>query len=502
MKMVKSLLLGSAAGIIAVAGAQAADLPVKAKPVEYVKVCSLYGAGYYYMPGTDICLKLGGFVRYQLNYNAGNSISGGPQLGSPGGFNTRQSEQEVTQRVRAVITVDTRQQTAYGTLRTYLLLGYNQDTTALGTTSPPVYMNRGFIQIAGFTFGKATSFFDIYPNASFAYNAGNNFSGDSGDGGVILMSYTAQFGNGFSGTLGIEHQRRGTPTVYTLNAVGAPLNPYVLGALPTGVNNLGGVPGSYPDLVGNLRFDQSWGTWIVAGALHDVSASYYGPSANTVNEAFGHPGQEIGWAVTTGFIWNLPFITPGDRFSAQVAYSQGATQYHAATRTGASPMYFTGNTVAYGFWEDAVYSGNSGLNSFELTTVWSINAGFEHLWTPSLKTSWYGSYIDVSHSGAAAIAICNGNATSTSIPMATVALGCNPDWTAWTVGSRTEWEPVKGLTFGVDVIYQQINTATPNAVGSFATAAVANSGKPAGTYFVDDLNVWSGSFRVQRNFLP
>ena len=66
MKMVKSLLLGSAAGIIAVAGAQAADLPVKAKPVEYVKVCSLYGAGYYYMPGTDICLKLGGFVRYQL----------------------------------------------------------------------------------------------------------------------------------------------------------------------------------------------------------------------------------------------------------------------------------------------------------------------------------------------------------------------------------------------------------------------------------------------------
>src|SRR5712672_4546314 len=45
MKMVKSLLLGSAAGLVAVGGAQAADLPVKAKPVEYVKICSLYGAG-------------------------------------------------------------------------------------------------------------------------------------------------------------------------------------------------------------------------------------------------------------------------------------------------------------------------------------------------------------------------------------------------------------------------------------------------------------------------
>jgi hypothetical protein len=52
MKMVKSLLLGTAAGLIAVGGAQAADLPVKAKAVEYVKICSLYGVGFYYIPGT------------------------------------------------------------------------------------------------------------------------------------------------------------------------------------------------------------------------------------------------------------------------------------------------------------------------------------------------------------------------------------------------------------------------------------------------------------------
>ena len=63
MKMVKSLLLGAAAGFVALAGAQAADLPVKAKPVQYVKICSLYGAGFYYIPGTDTCLKIGGFIR-------------------------------------------------------------------------------------------------------------------------------------------------------------------------------------------------------------------------------------------------------------------------------------------------------------------------------------------------------------------------------------------------------------------------------------------------------
>ncbi len=63
MKMVKSLLLGTAAGLVAVAGAQAADMPVKAAPVQYVKICSLYGDGFYYIPGTDTCLKLGGYLR-------------------------------------------------------------------------------------------------------------------------------------------------------------------------------------------------------------------------------------------------------------------------------------------------------------------------------------------------------------------------------------------------------------------------------------------------------
>src|SRR3954469_16080035 len=62
MKTVRSLLLGSAAGFVAVAGAQAADMPVKAKPVEYVKICTLYGAGFYYLPGTDICVKHGAYV--------------------------------------------------------------------------------------------------------------------------------------------------------------------------------------------------------------------------------------------------------------------------------------------------------------------------------------------------------------------------------------------------------------------------------------------------------
>src|ERR1700682_6788422 len=61
MKMVKSLILGSAAGLFAMGGAQAADLPVKAKAVEYVRICSLYGVGFFYMPCNHTCIKVGGY---------------------------------------------------------------------------------------------------------------------------------------------------------------------------------------------------------------------------------------------------------------------------------------------------------------------------------------------------------------------------------------------------------------------------------------------------------
>ena len=71
MNLIKSLVLGSAAGLVAMSGAQAADLPVKAKAVEYVRICSLYGAGFFYIPGTDTCIKLGGYLRVDTTFNGG-----------------------------------------------------------------------------------------------------------------------------------------------------------------------------------------------------------------------------------------------------------------------------------------------------------------------------------------------------------------------------------------------------------------------------------------------
>src|SRR5689334_8850263 len=132
--LTKTFLLCTAVGLVAVAGAQAADLPVKAKPVEYVRVCSLYGAGFWYVPGTDTCLKIGSFVRVQTSWN--NSTSDIPQgagNNDAAGRQTRTDTSNFGFRVRSGVSVDLRTQTEYGTLRSYMDLGAQWST--LGTST-------------------------------------------------------------------------------------------------------------------------------------------------------------------------------------------------------------------------------------------------------------------------------------------------------------------------------------------------------------------------------
>src|SRR3954471_13759125 len=95
MKTGKSLVLGSAAAaVLAVGGAQAADLPIKAKAVEYLRVCSLYGAGFFYIPGTDTCIKLGGYLRVDAAFNTNNIFQN--QANGVGGARNRLSNYYTT----------------------------------------------------------------------------------------------------------------------------------------------------------------------------------------------------------------------------------------------------------------------------------------------------------------------------------------------------------------------------------------------------------------------
>src|SRR5665213_1238631 len=120
MNFCKSLLLGSAASLVFAAGAQAADLPSrKAAPVQYVKICDAYGAGFFYIPGTDTCLRIGGYVRAEYDFSPGQSI----RSASTGAVTQIGSAQDQTgMEMRGRIDVDARTQTAYGTVQTVVHL--------------------------------------------------------------------------------------------------------------------------------------------------------------------------------------------------------------------------------------------------------------------------------------------------------------------------------------------------------------------------------------------
>src|SRR5689334_810811 len=130
----RTRLLGVIAGLFTVVAAQAAELPVKAKPVQHVKVCSLYGAGFYYLPGTQTCMKIGGFLRAEIKYDAIGSFE--PAINGANAQFFRGGDR-IDTRVRTAISLDSREQTAYGTLRAYLLGGWQYTSNDAPTLSIP-----------------------------------------------------------------------------------------------------------------------------------------------------------------------------------------------------------------------------------------------------------------------------------------------------------------------------------------------------------------------------
>ena len=515
MSKIKSLILGSAAVIAASAGAQAADLPVKAKAVQYVKICSLYGAGFYYIPGTDTCIKLGGYVQADWNINAGNynKPSWDETAGTNGagvfGTGSRNSDYFNT-RARVQLNIDTRTATEYGVVRTYWSSNF-EHSTGFGPSSGNLTMDYGFIQFAGFTFGKAASTFQT-PWASVGAN--NNTSlligGSDNLTGINKVAYTWQFGNGLSAELGIEDNKVITRAP-VLNASGIPVGQTAAslaylgaGTLAAAQNGTGGQHS--PDFVGNIRLDQAAFTAQLSGAVHNVSANYYSTAGFGVgNETLGHPGDAWGWAIAGGLqLKQLP-TGPGDKLSLDFTYSDGAPKYVIGGVTANTFDKFSGSTDFVGSYQsfasvnlyDGVYANGGGI---EKTKVWGFRGGYVHNWTPNWETGVFGSYTKVDYNNNASAAICGAQQRAAGGAVNQVnGYSCNPDFAIWQIGTRTAWTPVQNLTFSGEVMYSvldqsntgSINVAAANGIGGF---------KPAGVYDYKDQGIWSGNLRVRRTW--
>jgi Porin subfamily len=511
MKMVKSLLLGSAAALVAATAGQAADLPVKAKPVEYVKVCSLYGAGFYYMPGTDMCIKIGGWVRVEATWGNNNgNMAWGPFAGQE---NNRFTNNFVM-RERGYITADAREQTAYGTARAYIDVGLSDSTIASnGGGTGTFSSNRAFLQWAGFTAGLTQSFYDFYSAAAMAYRAAYMPIEDTGDGGQWVWAYTAQFGNGLTATISAEARRNtqiigandddgGAETV-SGSLVGTPL-----------YGSSGPFPGyggnQVPDIVGNLRVDQTWGSAQVMGALHQVNAQYYDQDENN-DVGFGHPSDAWGWVLGAGLRLNFPMIAQGDYFQGEVNYTQGGLRY-LNQPTQANYENQQSNTGAYGVMSDCVYSGvDEGAapgSSCQLTTAWSVNAGYEHYWTPSVHESFVGAYEAVSYNSQANGILCvlekDGNGAITGVGVFSAAPGCDNNWSTWGASSRLQWDVTKSFYLGVEVMYNHLNSA--KSFNGLVPSGIASIGASPGpfpnTIGGASENAWNVTVRMHKDFLP
>jgi hypothetical protein len=505
MGQVKRVLLGSAAGVFAVAGAQAADLPVKAKPVEYVRVCSLYGAGFWYVPGTDTCIKIGSYAKLQTEYNmagTGPFMLGAASGGSggaidTGGRNTRTDTSPFTFNTRGVLSFDIRTQTEYGTLRSYVDGGVQYTGSDLWNagagqgTASTFFNSRAFIQFAGFTAGRMRSFFDMYFQGTYAF-AGQRFGNDTSPNGIVGIAYTWQFGGGLSASLSLEDNggganSRGRSTVN--------LSVPSLGIASATTFDTKGE--EFFDPVFNIRLDQAWGFVGLSAALHDASGGYYAGQGvpATLNEGNGHPGDKFGWAVSPAFLVNSPFGLTGDAIAAQAVYSKGAQGY-AVAQNAPTAFFKSGLNMGLGFLNEGIFTTGSNV---ELTTVWSFNAAYEHRWNPQWRTSLYGGMVGVQYDGAAKAMIC-GPAGTGGVGLSGISAisNCDPNWSISEVGSRTMWNPVPDLDVGLDLVWYHLNTA-------FAGTAFLSGNlgaKPTNTtYTIANQDSLGAVFRIQRNFL-
>ena len=325
---IKSLILGSATVALATAGAHAADAIVFAEPepVEYVRVCDVYGAGFFYIPGTETCLRIGGEVRYQVGTAATSDINV-PGVNAHG--HKGLADDTWTKHSRARIFFDARSETELGLLRSYVRLDTSRTAGDNNT-----YLNHAWLSLGGFRAGWTDSAWFNTPHSGVANTMSH--SDDlfySGYHQAHLIQYNFSGSNGFFATISLEDDNRAGHD-YT------------------------------PDIVGVVGINQAWGgAWLKVGYDSDIRSPNWA--------AFGTPGyyaevdtNESGFGVTAGLHYNIPGA-PGSSFRLLGFYADSDNKYNPMTGTGHARWDAAGGLLS----PDSILVGGP---------EWSIQASYHH----------------------------------------------------------------------------------------------------------------------------
>jgi len=218
--------------------------------------------------------------------------------------------------------------------------------------------------------------------------------------------------------------------------------------------------------VGNLRYDQSWGSAQIMGAYQN-GGDLAGGAVNSTTASVITKSGEAGYAIGAGLAINLPMLAAGDRIELTAVYADRLANLLAdgGINTPSAPAY--------------------GLNplggpstNFANGTGYSFGAQLRHYWSPTVRSQLMVSYttrkLHATADGASVSGVYDG------------AKG-----TAWTVGHQLIWTPVSNFDIGLEMNYLRAdwNQAAVNSTKSWTTY-------PSSV----NTNNFIGKVRVQRNF--
>jgi len=420
---IKSLALVAAAAVLSAGAAQAADLNKPAKvAVDYVKVCDAYGAGFFYIPGSDTCLQISGYVRSTFVAGSSRNLStlagGNPYYL---GLGTSRNSSTFASGIEAQVGFDARTNTSFGLLRSYIQadIDYGSGQYLTGNSGGKIDLERAFVQWGGLTAGRIETNFAFFQG----YNDELFFTEIAPDYQVNALAYTFSFGNGVTATLSLEDS--------------ASASSY--GGLGTRIssNSFAYQGDKLPDIVGNLNVTQAWGSAQISAAGHQV----YG--ATTAGALTPTNVNKYGYALLAGVWFNVPTFGAGDMIGFQGMYTSGATGY---TTAGEAPFQVTGLGGTGPLGTDATVLSNGTI---KLGTAWNAYTSFVHNFTPTVSLALGGGF-----QGAT-------NYTSG------VGVSDKVSYTLGTIGGTLFWTPVKGLTINTSVEYEDI-TFNGTAKGDLA----------------------------------
>jgi hypothetical protein len=345
---IKSLILGSAVSALAATGAKAADAIIIAEPepVEYVRVCDVYGAGFFYIPGTETCLSISGYVFHQVGATSSDNYVGVITPGTPPSIDgngnfvpgtdpvtgvigndtpswsgaTNNRPDRFTNWTRARVNFDARSETQYGTLRSYIRVqadfienNYNQDGNGV--------IDQAWLSLGGFLAGYTESAFHN-SNLVGSLTNGTGFSWDPTAYSYSqrqLIQYNFSGANGFFGIVSLENDPDD-------------LSDYV------------------PDFVGKVGIQQGWGAaWLTVGV--DTDSAWTGDTE---------------YAVKAGLHYNIPGA-PGSAFRLVGHYNSDANTYQ---------------------------QGGPAATGVFFSSDWSVYAGYRHQFNPQVAAWIGGAYYD------------------------------------------------------------------------------------------------------------